>query len=160
MAPLIATLSWHEVAIASQVGIRRHLAALVANRANGYGRGDDDGWSDHIEGVCGELAVAKALGVYWTPTVDTFKSGGDVGDWQVRTRRRADYELLIRDDDADEAPFILVRGRVPLFEVVGWIRGRDGKRDEWRHAHGGRPPAYFVPAEALLPLETLPPCRC
>jgi hypothetical protein len=146
-------LNWNEVAVAAIVGLRRHLEAVRAARADAFGRTDDDGWSDHIEGACGEIAVAKAFGVYWAPSVNTFRCGGDVGRWQVRTRSRADYELLVRASDPDEAAFVLVRGRAPRFEIIGWILGRDAKRQEWVKTYGGRPPAFFVPDEKLQPME-------
>lgn len=148
-------LTWHEVALAAQLGMRRQIHALRDARPDAYGRADVPGWNDHIEGACGEMAAAKATGVYWTPTVDTFRKGGDVGQWQVRTRSRDDYDLIVRDADADDAVFILVRGRTPCFEVVGWLRGGEAKRPEWRHTHGDRPAAYFVPATALQPLSAL-----
>ncbi len=149
------TLTWHEVALASQVGMRRHAEALSKGLPDAYGRTSDDGWSVHIEGACGELAVAKAMNVFWSPTVNTFKAGGDVGAWQVRTRSRADYELLVRDSDKDSAPYILVRGKAPNFEVAGWILGADAKQPQWKQTHGGRAPAYFVPDGALKAMAEL-----
>jgi hypothetical protein len=149
-------LTWPEVSIGAVIGLFRHIEALKRQRPDAYGRSEADGWSDHIEGACGELAFAKAAHRYWTPTVNTFKTGGDVGIVQVRTRSRQDYQLLVRDDDADDAPFVLVRGRAPCYWVVGWIPGNEAKRTEWRKAYGGRPPAYFVPDEALFSMEDVP----
>lgn len=148
------TLQWNEVSLAAWTGMQRQMKALAASRPDRHGF-TGAGWSEHIEGACGEVAAAKALGVYWTPTVNTFTAGGDVGALQVRTRSRDDYELLIRPQDRDEDVFILVRGKSPSFSVVGWIRGRDAKRAEWMREHGGRPPAYFVPDAALQPIEAL-----
>jgi hypothetical protein len=150
-------LTWNEVAVAAIVGMRRHIEALRAGRGDAFGRSDGDGWSAHIEGACGELAVAKSAGVYWAPSVNTFRAGGDVGRWQVRTRTRDDYELLIRDNDRDDAEFVLVRGRAPTFDVIGWIFGRDAKRDAWSKTHGGRPAAFFVPDCELLPMALAQP---
>jgi hypothetical protein len=149
-------LTWHEVSFAAHVGLVRHASALRAGLINGYGRDEVHAWGDHIEGACGEMAAAKALGVYWEPTVNTFRTGGDVKDWQVRTRRESHRELFVRPHDSDDAAFILVTGCVPVFEVVGWVPGHEAKREEWLKAHGGRPPAYFVPTCALHPLESLP----
>jgi len=157
MPQITVRLTWHEVVLAAQVGMRRHVEALRDARPDANGRSDDDGWTAHVEGACGELAVAKVLDVYWQPSVNTFKRGGDVGLYQVRTRSRATYELIVREDDDDDATFILVRGRSPQFSVVGWIRGADAKRLDWLQTHGDRPAAYFVPDAALSPMGLLRP---
>ena len=73
----------------------------------------------------------------------------------MRTRSRDDYELLVRNGDADDAIFVLVTGKAPCLTIRGGIMGADAKRLEWFHAHGGRPPAYFVPHRALAPVQTL-----
>lgn len=148
------SLSWNEVSIAARVGTMRHCEALRAGKKDSFGF-KGDGWGQHIEGACGEMAVAKACGVYWLPTVNTYKTGADVASWQVRTRSAPGYELLVRPSDPDDAPFVLARGRCPDYQVVGWIMGRDAKRPEWLQTHGGRPPAYFVPDAALRHIETL-----
>lgn len=153
--PVRVSLSWHEVSFAAQVGITRQLHALRDSRPDAFGRGAEEGWSDHIEGACGELAAAKALAIYWEPTVNTFKTGGDVGRHQVRTRSRSDYQLLVRQSDPDDALFILVRGRAPSLTVVGWMRGRDAKRAEWSKTHGGRPAAFFVPDDELQDIANI-----
>lgn|SRR5262245_13193766 len=149
------TLTWSEVRIAALVGCQRHVEALSRQLQNRQ-RADDDGWRIHIEGAAGEMAAARALGMYWPMTVNTFRSAGDVGRIEVRTRSRADYQLIIRDDDRDQAPFVLVRGQIPTFDVVGWTYGGHGKRPEWLRAYGGREAAYFIPDAALRALELLP----
>jgi hypothetical protein len=116
---------------------------------------DGEPWNIDIEGAAGEIAAAKALGVYWGASVNTFKVGGDVGGLEIRTRSKSEYELLIRDNDPDDSIFVLVTGRSPNFEVVGWMKGKDAKREEWKQTHGGRPPAYFVPQSELHSIESL-----
>ena len=148
------TLTWQEVAQGAWTGTQRQMHALKDRRTSVFGFEGDD-WGIHIEGACGEIAAAKAMDRYWSASVNTFKVGGDVGQVQVRTRSRHDYELLIRENDRDEDVFVLVTGKIPDFYVRGWIVGRDGKRDEWRKAHGGRPPAWFVPHDALHPIKQL-----
>lgn len=136
------------------VGLRRHVEALRDQRPDVYGC--TGAWDLHIVGACGELAVAKVLKRYWSGTVNTYKNGGDIGRrMQVRTRTRAGYELLVRDSDRDDDVFVLVRGEGPVFEVVGWLLGREAKQAQWKQTHGGRAPAYFVPDDALHDLEHL-----
>jgi hypothetical protein len=142
------TLTWYEVAIGAYVGIQRQIAALSKRLPDRHGY-IGDGWSEHIEGACGEMAAARAIGQYWTPSVNTFKNGGDVGEIQVRTRSNHEYDLLIRNSDRDDDIFILVTGKVPSFVVRGWLRGSDCKKQEWLKEYGGRPPAWFVPQGSL-----------
>ena len=101
------TLSQRELSIAAQVGCARHIAAISNGRENAHGLGKANAWNLHIEGCAGEMAAAKALGYYWTPSVNTFKIGGDIGEAiQVRTRSKHTYELIIRPDDRDGDTFV------------------------------------------------------
>lgn len=148
------TLSSEDLTWASSVGAARHISAIRRGLKDKHGLMADTAWQVHIEGACGELAAAKALGVPWSATVDTFKRGDDVpGGWQIRTRSRPEYELIVRPGDPDDALFLLVLGVAPHYVVKGWITGREAKRPEWSRAHGNRPPAYFVPHDQLTPLS-------
>lgn len=147
-----------EFAFAETIGKMRQGEALRLGLPDRHGAQKEDGLRIHCVGAAGEIAVAKALGVYYEPTVNTFKEGGDVGPYQVRTRLRHKYELLVRDGDRSEDAFVLVtrEGREATFRVHGWLHGGDAKRSDWYHAHGGRDFAYFVPQLELRPLEELP----
>lgn len=147
------TLEWYEAAMASDVGRMRHLASIKAGRKDAYGF-DGLGWSEHIEGACGEMALAKCLGVYWDGSVDSFKAN-DLPGIQIKTRSRDDYELIVRPGDSQDATYVLVTGKCPSYEIRGWIAGRDAMRQEWLRDYGGRPPAYFVPQDALESIATL-----
>jgi hypothetical protein len=138
--------------MAMNIGSMRHLTALFARREDRHGAVCT--WDLHIEGACGELAAAKGLGVFWDGSINTFKRP-DLPGVQVRTRSRHEYELIVRDDDAPGARFLLVTGQCPRYCVRGWILGADARRDAWRQTHGDREPAYFVPHAALHPPATL-----
>lgn len=144
-------LTPYELEMAAIQGMRRQIEAVQKGLGHiaGY---EGIGWDIHIEGAAGELAFAKAINRYWSGSVNTFKTGGDVGALQVRTRSKHSYELLVRDGDRDDDLFVLVTGTAPHFKVWGWIYGRDAKRPEWKQTHGNRPAAYFVPHGALIPL--------
>lgn len=152
-SPVEVQLSAAELFLAACVGVQRHIQALREGRADRHGANADAGWSLHIEGAAGEMAFAKVAGLYWQAPVGTFRRGGDVGDVQVRTRSTHTYELIVRESDRPDDVFVLVTGRSPTFRVHGWIRARDAQRPEWLAGHGGRPPAYFVPQSALVPLN-------
>lgn len=147
-------LLWHEYAMASEIGRLRQLAAIRRGRPDSHGF-NGLGWSEHIEGACGELAVSKLLGVYWDGGVDTFKHP-DIGTRiQVRTRSSHSYELIIRPDDPDDEIFILVTGKCPSYRIHGFCSGSDGKNKKFSQTHGGRPPAFFIPPSALRPISEL-----
>lgn len=143
-------LKWHEGLIAALVGCLRQLYS--AGSPDAYGFNGEDGWTKHIEGACGEMAVAKLLNVYWPAKVNSFGIEPDIDpDIQVKTRSREEYELLVRPGDDDDQRFVLVIGRFPNYVIHGWMYGRDAKQECWAKEHGGRPLAYFVPKENLEP---------
>ena len=149
-------LSKAEVATAAIVGMRRHIEALWANRKDQHGFDGEDGWTKHIEGACGECAVAKHLGRYWNFSCNTFKAGGDVGKLQVRTRSEPHWDLIVRPDDSGDDIFVLVTGKAPTFEIRGWMRGRDAKQSKWWTTPNSRPKQWFVPQAELHSIEELP----
>jgi len=145
-------LTPYEVSFAAQVGLRRQLDKLGEPDAHGF---EGDPWGVHIEGACGEMAVAKAMNVYWSGSFGTFKKGGDVARLEVRRRSKPEYELIVRTNDRNQDLFVLVFGKAPEFLIRGWMRGADAKRSNWLKAHGGRPSAYFVPHDKLKPADQL-----
>jgi hypothetical protein len=143
------TLTPAELACATTVAALRHYSAVSRGSRDGHGLGRQEGAECHFHGCCAEVAAARALGVYWPASVNSYKGADLEPDWQVRGRSRHDYELIVRRDDPDEHRYVLVTGVAPKLVVRGWMWGRDAKRDEWLKGHGGRPPAYFVPTDVL-----------
>ena len=150
------TLNSYELAQAGTTGLLRNIAALKRGYKNKV-EPNAANWQNHVEGACGEVAVAKLLGKYWGGSINTFKEGGDLDatGWEVRTRSSHHYDLIIRDDDADDRVFILVTGSAPNYQVHGWILAADGKQQQWRKDHGGYGAAFFVPKSALRKLGEL-----
>lgn len=140
--------------MASEIGRLRHLVSVKRGLLDQHGF-TGDGWAEHIEGACGELAVAKALGRYWDGSVNTFEQP-DLPGLQVRTRSQTYYDLIVRPADSDDDLFVLVTGRCPRYVVRGWIKGADAKQEQWLQTHGNRPGAYFVPQSALHEMSKLP----
>ena len=151
------TLSADDLALAVAYGGGRQLHAVASGRGDSHGF-TGDGWGAHIEGAAGEIAVARFMGwADWTPTIDTYQTERDLPlDIEVTTRRRHDYELIVRPRMAIESNHVLVTGVAPRFWVRGWMPSRLARRPEWWAAHGGRPGAYFVPTGALYPMDLLP----
>jgi hypothetical protein len=126
---------------ASQVGSMRQLESVrlgFRDRNRAATNSDAEKWYSHIAGALGELAAAKALNVYWPASVNARKSEPDLPpDWQVRCRPQSHYDLVIRPDDPEHFRYILVTGTGPTFQVHGYIKGEDGKRDWWLQDKGG-----------------------
>lgn len=152
-------LTDYEFAIAIQIGTYRQLSNLKKGRKDAYGAPSEDGLNLHIQGACGESAVAKALNIYWSGNMGKLKAC-DVNHKkhkiEVRTRSKDWYELIIHEKDNDDAIFILVTGVAPNFKLVGWCFGRDGKKQKYlKDPTGYRPPAFFVPQDDLQNMKRL-----
>lgn len=149
-------LSTTELMVAAYVGSARNVQSHAQAWTPHAGIGEADTWTVNIEGVAGEMAVAKALNLYWVPVVGNHRAD-DVGEYQVRTNmsRRLD-DLCLRARDREDRIYISVLSFFPEFEVVGWITGQEGKDPQWlRDGTPGRPPCYYVPRTALHPLADL-----
>jgi hypothetical protein len=149
------TLDSAEAFHAGMAGYMRMFRVMT----NGYkspfdGLASSDGWRSHIEGAIAELVVAKATNKYWPGPTWSFKDLNDVGPYEVRYTQYAQGHLLLYPSDKDQAPYILVTGKYPDYEIAGWIYGRYGKHpDYWTEET--KQPCYKIPQTALEPYETL-----
>lgn len=145
------SLSDFELLQAAIIGAERNIKSKRKNYQDSYGY-QGRGWDTHIDGACAEIAVAKSLGLFWNG--NEFKSGGDVGNLEVRSTPRVDGKLILHPEDPDRI-FILVRGGPIKWEIVGWIQCSEGRDPDYLKP--GLRPAYFVPDGALHPLSELDP---
>lgn len=154
------SLSFDDAKFCCWKGCLRQLNAMSKKLRDNHGLKPDtvNGWSEHIEGFAGELAVAIALGLP-RPDVEreAFRTAHDVGGLvDVRTRSKHWYDLPLYEKDPHDRIFILVTGRIPNFRLRGWILARDGKREEfYKKLNNDRPPGWFVPASNLRPMSEL-----
>jgi len=150
-------LTWPEVFAATQVGMMRTLASLKNQRHDMAGYVKNDAyWDADIQAAAAECAVAKALGKYWPASVNTFKGKPDIPpDIEVRQTHHANGRLLIRERDDPGYKYVLVTGRIPTFEIRGFILGNDGKNHLFQDAPNDRAPAYFVPQDKLNELDAI-----
>lgn len=148
MQTTTVNLAGHEIMLAAVAGAMRQIENIKRNREPAYGAGVSNDWQLHIEGVLGEYALAKYLGVRWDGKGKL--RAPDVGEVDCRTRSRAGYDMIIHPEDPDDRVFWLVLGNNGHYRVAGWILGRDGKRQEWwKDPTGKGRHAYFVPQSAL-----------
>ena len=151
---MIVRLTNAECRAAAHVGLDRRLGALAASTHEVYGRAANGAyWEIDIEAAAGEVAVAKAFGVFYSAadTVAEDRLGDVAPGVQVRHTKRNDGSLICHDRDADDHRFVLVTGAMPTFNVVGWILGAEAKAQEFWRTNVPRP-AFFVPQRALTPL--------
>lgn len=145
------TLTPHEAYVAGLVGYRRNLEAIFKNRTPRFPEkvpGELFGF--HILAAQAEIAVAKALGVYWSPHINHFE-GGDVGRIEVRYSQRPDVKVRERDDGV----VVGVSGYCPEFLIVGFVAASYARSHYQPTAPREGPPAYFVPIADLTPIEVL-----
>ena len=146
---MIVKLTEIEMEIAAFVGCKRRAESRARNRAQGPGYNEAEAWRNDIEGAAAEMAYCKATGIYWPGSINSFK-GPDCGELtQVRQTHHQNGCLIVRDRDPDDHFFVLVVGKCPTFNIVGWIRGFDAKKNEFVRCPGEQDPAYFVPQNKL-----------
>ena len=150
------TLTTAEMIMAGHIGIMRNASNSQGNgRMDAYGAEDGNPWGYHVLGAMGECAVAKAFNIYWNGSIGRYDAD-DVGPYQVRTRLRQHFRLILHPRDADEKKFVVVFGVGPVFEIRGWCFARTGKQKEyWQDPSGKGRWAYFVPDGVLNDMSTL-----
>jgi len=142
---VIVNLNANEVLVAGYIGMRRNAEATFRGRKNRFPeRYAGELWGNHIESAHAELAVCKALGIYWGFGVNTFHAP-DVQDTNLEIRWSKRNDVKVRPDDT--GVIVSVTGSCPTYEIKGWIRAQDAMQDRWYHAN--HPPCYFVPHDAL-----------
>ena len=107
--------------------------------------------------IGGKFAVAKHFNVPVNITDDGRVFGPRLpsGPVLVRTMAKEWGDLILHNSDKDYRLFVLVHGKGNEFNLLGWIRGSEGKRmDYWKDPTMTRA-AYFVPQTALREIGDL-----
>lgn len=150
------TITLGEFAACVSLGMRRMAMSgdTNLNAAKTYDRDFMERLDNETIGACGEMALCKSQGAFWTPSVNTFHAVADVGaNVEVRTTRRSDGCLIIRDNDPPDRWYVLVTGEPPNMDIRGLIRGDRARQPQWMANPNGYRPAWFVPQEALQRLR-------
>jgi len=149
-------LDWYECEQAIYIGARRQVEAMRLGFGNKTKHGEKSAIEDHMQGAGAEKAVGKRLNLDTHFAINTFANGiADVGE-KIEVRwRREQWDLIVREKDHDERAYVLVRGEMPEYEIVGWIWGRDAKKPEFWKNPGGHGYAFFVPEKFLRPISEL-----
>jgi hypothetical protein len=155
---LTVELAWFEFKWCVDVANARMAVSneKSMNHASTYERDHLERMTQEITGACAEAIVAKFLGKWWSPSVNTFHTVADITpNIEVRGTRRLDGCLPVRDNDPDDRWYFLAVGTPPKMTIAGYIRGSDAKQPQWLRNPGGHRPVFLVPQDALrLPKET------
>ena len=142
-----------EVVMGTDVGeARNRFSAHRPHKANFKG----DGAKIHVLGALGEMAVAKASSLYWSPKAVPGGLDSEEGDFygiEVRTTEYGTGRLIVKRNDPENRVYLLVTGKAPNFTVVGYCSGDEAKNDQFWDS-GQRSPAFFVPQSSLRPINT------
>ena len=163
---MIIELTPTELQEATDVGKKRRAFNESKRTSAAYGfdnANKEKALKIDIQGAIAEKSIAKTLNLNWIPFSEEFKTlVSDVGDnVQVRSTDYKQGNLLVHPKDKDEQIFILVRlHNLPKCEIVGWIKGKDGKKQQYWEDGTNWPafknrPCYRVPAYKLNLIEDL-----
>lgn len=107
-----------------------------------------------IGGVAAEMAVSKAFGFYWTGLEKV--GARDCGLFEVRSTPGSNNHLLLHPTDPDGVDFIFVVCDMPVFHLVGWIRGAAAKDPKYYgDPKKTRRPCYWIPQRDLRSIYDL-----
>jgi hypothetical protein len=157
--PISFVFSEEERSLAMEEGMRRQ----GVNEAKGLRGRNGGAWQGskaldiHLLGAAGEVAVASYLGMkeHLFKETEARRGSDDLPGMDVKTRSRHQYDLIVQKNENACKKFVLVTIESQKTFLHGWCYGRDAMKEEfWADPARGRP-AYFVPKEALSPMETL-----
>ncbi len=170
--PLIHLTS-SEMEVGAMMGLNRQLRCLNVSK-NGESKlseyiskwgdpGKNTLWGNHIEGALGEVAVAKFLNKYISGA--TAFGEVDVGEYyEVRTVSSDFHKLFLKKTDKKDKYYILVRGKLGVYRIWGYITAYEVFADpSLFHNNGGRTTySYWVPDDRLHSIIDIPdeePCQ-
>ena len=132
-----------------QVGGRPRQASRY-NKAGNF----HDLVAEGAESVGAEIAVAQYFGIKgFKPTVNTFKNQADVMDrLEVKWTKYDNGRLIIYPSDRHNDVAILVTGRSPVYQIVGWIPIALARDEQFKHE---TQETYWVPQGKLYAPEIL-----
>jgi hypothetical protein len=104
-----------------------------------------------------EMAAGIGLGVPWRGAgCYATRLDGDLAyNIEVRGRKRSHDPLLMRREDKDDRPYVLVTGIERIYELRGWVYGHEGKDERYWWADAPYRPCFKVPQSDLRPIESL-----
>jgi hypothetical protein len=112
--------------------------------------------SQHAESVGAEIAVAEYFGIRgFNPSVNTFKSNADVGlNVEVKWTKYITGNLIVQasQEIRPNDVCILVVGRSPVYELIGWIPASMAMVPKYKHP---RQPSWWIGQNNLFAMKYL-----
>jgi len=137
----------------------RHVVSRLRGFQHAHGYEETgDGWSNDINAAAAEMAVARLAGRYWdgnvAMTTERERRRPDIlPDIEVKSTDKETNRLIVHRRTDDRLVCVLAIGKIPTFRVVGWIRAKDAKREDWWEDPSGKNRwAFFVAHADLNPL--------
>jgi len=157
--PIEFVFSEEERKLAMEEGLRRqgvNEAKGLRGRNGGAWRGSK-ALDIHLLGAAGEMAVASYLGMkeHLYKETEAKRGSDDLPGIDVKTRSKSHYDLIVQRQSDPNKKFVLVTIENQQTLLHGWCYGHEAMDGQyWADPARGRP-AYFVPKEALSPMENL-----
>lgn len=145
MDHLTVELTTREIRLAGQHAVERRLERLQDGHEDKTGRCHARGLGGDFLGVLGEMAWAKAQGVYHLGVAQ--RGLADVGGWEVRTIGEPGAGLQVYER-VRQLPYVLAYIENPLDGVkfIGWLPPNEPLESNWFNpAAGQKAPCWVVP---------------
>jgi hypothetical protein len=141
----VITLNPTEIRVATVVGTARARISRANSFQDRSHVSTEERPKKDIDAAGAELAASKLTRCRWTMTCGDDLEAPDLEPHvEVRHTTREDGGLIVRPRDHGDRLFVLVIGTLPRYRVVGWIRGEQARRDEFRWQD-----AWKVPQSSL-----------
>jgi len=144
----VVTLNPAEIKVATVIGTYREQVSRERGYRDSSHTAKTKSLEQNIDAAGAELAASKATDCRWNMTTGENLAEPDL--WphvEVRHTTNEKGGLIVRPKDKPGRLFVLVVGTCPRYRVVGWKRGEDACRDEYRWQD-----VWKVPQSGLTPL--------
>lgn len=125
------------------------------NPATTYKRTVQQILDQHYTGFGAELAWARLNDVTWRKPINEFHHIPDDGTHEIRSSKRSNAGLIIRDNDPLDRKYIFAIQYGITYTFYGWAYGHEAIRDEYYYNPHNWRPAHCLPKENLRPIATL-----
>ena len=153
-------LTIYESRMLTWVGRKRFENAVRNHRNPGDGP-SSSGPEHHIRGTHCEYASSIIFNLYWRPAIGELERPDVGGLLEVRSTDLEHGRLIVKPNDDDDAPFVLIEDMGNLhYRAVGWLYARQAKQfpleRKWlkRWSRWGDP-AHYVSRQDLANLAAL-----
>lgn len=144
------SLHWSEQIIVALCGAMRQGFGECRDYKREYSSVKDVPQFNHIDAAGAEYTVAVFTGHLWCIHLFGFNRPDVEPNIQVRRAGPTNPWLVVRPNALDHEKYVLVRGTMPTYWIVGWIFAGDAKKNEWwRDPHNEGKFCWCVPEEAL-----------